>query len=251
MRNPSGVTVRLSDRIHVQLSLFQSQPKPQSPRDLSKTEIIRKVLGPRIPDAALEEVTRIILEKPVRIKVVRARTSKSGDFRPPFNGNAPQITVNGSLNPYAFLITLIHELAHHHVHHDYSESLAKFSLRRKKKPLPHGDEWKQKFQTLMQPLLNRMTFPADLLEVLKDYMDNPKASSSVDHKLSKALKAFDPQDFTVRLEELPHDAVFSLHGRRFFRKKEKVRTRFRCICLKTNRVYLVSPGAPVEVLKPE
>jgi hypothetical protein len=49
----------------------------------------------------------------------------------------------------------------------------------------------------------------------------------------------------MRLEELPFDAVFTLHGRRIFQKKEKVRTRYRCICLNTNRIYLVSAGAPV------
>ena len=187
----------------------------------------------------------MLLENPVSLKVVKNRTSKSGDFRPSHNGAPPLITINGSLNRYAFLITLVHELAHHHVHLDYLRKLQKFSLRRKTKPLPHGEEWKESFRQLMGPFLNSDNFPPQVLAVLLGYLENPKASSSVDHHLSKALKEHDAPDSTVPLEELPFDAVFTIHGKRIFRKKEKVRTRYRCICLKTNRIYLVSPGAPV------
>jgi hypothetical protein len=93
--------------------------------------------------------------------------------------------------------------------------------------------------------MNAQVFPPDLLPVLIRSFDNPKASSSAEHQLSKALNRYDPPDNTVRLEELPFDAVFSLHGRRLFRKQEKIRTRYRCICLQTKRIYLVSAGAPV------
>jgi hypothetical protein len=153
--------------------------------------------------------------------------------------------VNGTLNPYAFLITLIHELAHHHVQADYEQLLRKFTFRRKVKPLPHGTEWKEKFRNLITPFLKTEIFPAELLPVLHDYFENPKASSSADHDLARALKRYDPPDPAVRLEELPFDAVFTLQGRRIFRKKEKIRTRYRCICLKTSKIYLVSAGAPV------
>lgn len=187
-----------------------------------------------------------IAADPISIKVVNHRTSKSGDFRAAHGHNAARITVNGNLNPYAFLITLVHELAHHHVSLDYARASKKFTLRRKKRPLPHGKEWKQMFCALMKPYLNSGIFPNELLPVVIKHFINPKASSSADHKLSKALKKYDPPDDTIRLEELPFDAVFSIHGRRLFRKKEKARTRYRCICLQTNRIYLVSPNAPVE-----
>jgi SprT protein len=229
----------------VQLSLFSSKPPVPKPTPLPPGEKIRTVLGPRLPAAAIENVVTLILEKPISMSVVRNRTSKSGDFRAPHKGNPGRITVNGNLNPYAFLITLVHELAHHHVFLDHERALLKFSFRRKPRPLPHGKEWKAKFCRLMEPFLNSAVFPADVLPVLIRYFENPKASSSADHLLSKVLKRYDPPDMTLRLEELPFDAVFTLHGKRFFRKKEKVRTRFRCVCLQTNRVYLVSPGAPV------
>jgi len=230
----------------VQLSLFQSKPRISKSAPTPLDEKIRIVLGPRLPEAAVDDVVDQITGNPVSLKVVRNRTSKAGDFPPPFQHAPARITVNGTLNPYAFLITLVHELAHHHVSLDYARASKKFTLRRKKRPLPHGKEWKQMFCALMKPYLNSGIFPVELLPVVIEHFKNPKASSSADHKLSKALKKYDPPDDTIRLEELPFDAVFSIHGRRLFRKKEKARTRYRCICLQTNRIYLVSPNAPVE-----
>ncbi len=235
----------------MQLSLFQSKPRITKPASSHLDEKIRSVLGPRLPVAAVDDVVDQITGNPISLKVVRNRTSKSGDFRPPYHHAPARITVNGTLNPYAFLITLVHELAHHHVHLDHARKVQKFSFRRKSRPLPHGKEWKDKFRLLMEPYLNNEVFPGDILPVLVQYLENPKASSSADHHLSKVLKKFDPPDATIRLEELPFDAVFTLHGRKTFQKKEKIRTRFRCICLNTDRVYLVSAGAPVEPVVPD
>ena len=232
----------------MQLSLFQSKPPIVKAPPTVAGEKIRSVLGPYLPEAALEYLVILLLQRPINLSVVRHRTSKSGDFRPPQRGTPGRITVNGNLNPYAFLITLVHELAHHHAWLDHEQSLKKFTLRRKTRPLPHGREWKSKFGQLMKPCLNAEVFPPDILPVISCYMENPKASSSADHLLSKVLKQYDPPDLTIRLEELPFDAVFTLHGKRFFRKKEKVRTRYRCLCLQTNRIYLVSPGAPVIIV---
>ena len=229
----------------MQLSLFHSK-SPTAPSAYGHLEAkIRSVLGPKLPEAALEDIVEQIVENPCSLKVVRHRTSKSGDFRAAHKNAPPRITVNGNLNPYAFLITLVHELAHHHVNLDHDLAHKKFSLRRKSRPLPHGKDWKDKYNLLMRPYLNRKVFPVDILPILVQYLENPKASSSADHHLSKVLKKYDPPDTTLRLEELPFDAVFTLHGRRTFQKKEKMRTRYRCICLNTNRIYLVSANAPV------
>lgn len=229
----------------MQLSLFHTRPPEAKRVSTPLADKVRSTLGPRLPEAAIEDVVRQIQENPINLKVVNHRTSKTGDFRAPHKGNPARITVNGTLNPFAFLITLVHELAHHQVELNHSRLLQKFTLRRKSRPLPHGKEWKESFRQLMQPYLNCEVFPPQILPVLIQYLENPKASSSADHLLSKVLKTQDPPDTTVRLEELPFDAVFTLHGRRIFRKKEKVRTRYRCICMITNRIYLVSAGAPV------
>ncbi|HNY01019.1 MAG TPA: hypothetical protein PKG48_00450 [Bacteroidales bacterium] len=220
-------------------------PKPATVPKPSYEEKLRTVLGPHVPGAALDTVVLQLLEFPVSLHVVPHRTSKAGDFRPASSPRPARITVNGTLNPYAFLITLVHEIAHHRVELDYLASLKKLSLRRKRRPQPHGEAWKSTFRRLLEPHLLPEIFPDRLLRILNKHIENPSASSSADHKLSAALQQYDPPDNTVRLEELPFDAVFTLHGRRFFRKKEKMRSRYRCLCLQTNRVYLVSAVAPV------
>jgi hypothetical protein len=226
----------------MQLKLFFSKaPSPPSPLEAK----LKSVLQGRIPAAAINHVVDVFLEFPLGLHITRDRTSKLGDYRPARLNQSSRITVNGTLNLYAFLITLVHEIAHHHVHIEYSRSLKAFSFRRKRKPLPHGTEWKEKFRQLIAPMLNTAVFPPELLPVMTDYFQNPKASSAADHELTRALKQYDPPDSTVRLEDLPYDALFTLHGRRFFRKKEKLRSRYRCICLKSNRTYLVSAAAPV------
>lgn len=235
----------------MQLSLFNSfltnQPHhPVRPVTPSLEDKLRSVIGPRMPEAALETFIGQFLEHPVRLVVTRERISKSGDYRPAQKGKPPRITVNSNLNPYSFLITLIHELAHHHVDLEHDLATKKFTLRRKSRPLPHGGEWKNTFRLLMRPYLDPAIFPNELLRVVINYLENPKASSAADHLLTEALRQYDPPGNTVPLESLPFDAVFSLHGRRLFRKKEKVRTRYRCLCMHTNRVYLVSAHAPVE-----
>lgn len=205
----------------------------------------RAALRSMIPAQAIEIVEEQLSDDPIAIKIAKHRTSKSGDFRAPFQGRPALITINKNLNPYSFLITLVHELAHHHVWIHHETTNRSIIGRFKTRPAPHGKEWKNQFRRLMAPYLKSGVFPVEIFHVLNAYLENPKASSSADHHLSKALKNYDPPDTTIRLEELPENAIFTLHGRRTFRKKEKVRTRFRCICMKTNRIYLVSAVAPV------
>jgi len=206
---------------------------------------MQSAIAARIPQAAVVGLFTLLDEYPILIKVVKNRTSKAGDFRAPTKVQPARITVNGNLNSFAFLITLLHEMAHYMAWINHDKTVRKFSFRSKPRLLPHGKEWKDHFHKLMLPFVAPEVFPADILPVLIQYLENPKASSSADHHLSKVLKKHDPPDPAIRLEELPLDAIFTIHGKRSFRKKEKIRTRYRCICLKTNRIYLVSAGAPV------
>lgn len=201
-----------------------------------------------LPPLAFERVVYLLNANPVQILIARNRISKSGDFRASHRGNPARITVNGNLNPYAFLITLTHELAHHAVWSDHVNASRRISMRRRLRPLPHGKEWKARFRNMMHPFLADGVFPVDLYQVLSSFLDNPRASSSVDHRLSVALRNYDPPDHTVRLDDLPYNSLFTLHGKRTFRKKEKLRTRYRCVCLSTERVYLVNAGARVKAL---
>jgi len=87
------------------------------------------------------------------------------------------------------------------------------------------------------------------LSAVVSYMDNPAASSCTDLNLYRALREFDKQSASVTVETLEAEKIFSLKNGRIFQKKEKVRKRYRCVELKTNKMYLFHPIAEVyEVL---
>ena len=64
-----------------------------------------------LPERAVDLVFELIKTNNVHLKIVNQRQTKHGDYRRMSNGTHV-ITVNNSLNKYAFLITLVHEIAH-------------------------------------------------------------------------------------------------------------------------------------------
>jgi SprT protein len=231
----------------MQLSLFRRDPPEEKPVKAPKTDphsILRKHLVPHLDEAVLDSIIDWLIDKKVQLRISKSRSTKLGDYRYPKPGSPPRISVNHNLNRYSFLITLVHEMAHHDVYLTMQEK--GFNFLRKKKPIkPHGQEWKAAYRQRMAPYLNAWIFPEEVLSVLQDYFENPRASSSADHHLARMLKTFDHPNGKVILETLPLDAVFHLPNNKKFQKKEKVRTRYRCICLKTKRIYLFNPLAEV------
>ena len=64
-----------------------------------------------LPERAVDSIFELIRINDVHLKIVNQRQSKHGDYRR-VPGGAHVITINNSLNKYAFLITLVHEIAH-------------------------------------------------------------------------------------------------------------------------------------------
>jgi SprT protein len=206
----------------------------------------RENLSGRIPETAVDYTYSWMKEHPVRLVLKKDRSSKSGDYRQPVNGSSAVITVNRNLNPYHFLVTLIHEMAHHAVYLDWAErSRLKFPFSRPRRPKPHGKEWKRIFREMFLPLLESGIFPQELNEEMLRHMADPKASTAADHKLLTLLKSFDEPDGSVAVETLPADALFRLPDGRIFIKKEKARKRYKCLLHGTKRMYLFQPGARV------
>ncbi|MEK9530986.1 MAG: SprT-like domain-containing protein [Flavobacteriaceae bacterium] len=189
-----------------------------------------------LPETAREQCATLLSERNVAVKVVRQRKTKHGDFRVQ-SGNIVGITLNAMENPYRFLLTFLHELAH------YDVFFRAKSLRK-----PHGQEWKSTFQELTVPFLTPHFFPESLLFFLKKHMKNPRATFAADPKLMLALREFDPLNDKKCIFELEQDAVFYTDAGQIFRKGPKRRTRFLCTCLETKKQYLFP--AFVEV-KPE
>ena len=190
----------------------------------------------------MDLIARWFAVRRVSLKITRARSTKTGDFRPPRNGNLPVITVNGSLNRYAFLITLVHEIAHYH---RFETCESQITLFRKRREPPHGSKWKEEFRCQLAPFLTPSVFPEELLEVMKKHMKNPRASTYSDPLLARVLMRFDPVKQTVSVEEIPEGAGFVTPRGLHFRKEGKLRKRYRCICVTNRKTYLFSPLAQV------
>lgn len=200
---------------------------------------LQEVLAKYIPTKAVFIITDWIIENRIKIKITKSRSTKLGDFRPPFKGTAHLITINYDLNKYSFLITLVHELAH-----------LKAWQKHKNKVAPHGIEWKNEYKYLMSFFLHNTIFPDDVNKALAKYMNNPAAASCSDLNLLRILRKYDKRDTgIIHLEEAPENCVFKLENGRIFRKGEKRRTRFHCTEVATKRLYTVSSLAAIIVLK--
>lgn len=211
-------------------------PKP-SPQMVKK---MREVLEQKVPTEAVEYCFRLWEENPFSFTVARTRSSCFGNYI--FRNNTHKITVNNDLNPYAFLLTYIHEVAHLHT------QLQKGANKRRK-ILPHGIEWKTNFQKLMQPVLTSSIYPEKILKPLTEYMSNPAASSVGYAPLQEALRSFDEkQEEGVALSQLPDNQWFEFRGA-IFQKLELRRTRVLCVEKKSKRRYTISAVARVKIIQ--
>lgn len=201
---------------------------------------MKEILAKKIPKNAVEYAYNLWKEQPFSFTVARTRSTCLGNYS--FRNNRHKITVNHDLNPYQFLITYVHEVAHQHV-------FIKFMQGKRKRVLPHGNEWKRTFQELMQPLLNEGIFPSTVLNLLRLHMTNPPASTVRDGLLLKALQQFDDKPITeekgLRLEEIKEGETF-IFKNRIFKKLETRRTRVLCLEKKSNRKFTIPKVAVVE-----
>ncbi len=188
-----------------------------------------------IPSAAQQQVKTLLEDDNIVIKVKNERKTRHGDYKQLINGQH-QITINSSLNPYRFLITLIHEIAHFTTYKTYGHFIK-----------PHGKEWKKTFQYLMLPFIRPDIFPVDLLPLLANHFRNPKASSDTDENLSLALKRYNEPNDKVYVFEIPLGSNFKLYNGRIFKRGHKRRKRYECEEIKTGKLYMFNPNAEVEL----
>lgn len=198
------------------------------------SEILKKY----IPEPCVPLIASWIIDLDFKLKIKKERSTRLGDYTSPRNGLNHIITVNYNLNKYAFLITLIHEIAHLVTYDEYKNTVN-----------PHGVEWKKNFQKLIQPFLSTDIFPLEVFAALRKYMQNPAASSCTDVQLLKTLKLHDEETGTVFLEYLPFNTHFLFNGSRIFVKGEKIRKRFKCKEINTGLIYLFNPLTEVELFE--
>jgi SprT protein len=202
----------------------------------------KSILAKYIPEPAVDTISEWIYKYNFKLKVKKQRTSKEGDYTAPYNGKNHVITINHDLNKYAFLITLIHEVAHLVTWEKY-----------KGRVNPHGKEWKTEYSNLLNYFLandrsaagEAKIFPKEISAALYRHTQSPSAASCSDLHLSRVLKNFDADSDTLLLERISVGTSFKIassrtkHAEEVFIKGEKRRTRFKCIHARTKREYLI------------
>jgi SprT protein len=200
-------------------------------------EEYKTILQKYIPEAAIDQIYQWLQEYHIHLKISRKRSSKLGDYRSPHKGKGHQITVNHDLNPYAFLITLVHEIAHMLVWEKYRNRVR-----------AHGKEWKETYRELMVPFFKMDIFPEDVESAITNYLSKSYASSGSDLNLGRTLQKYDA-DQGLTLENIPEGSIFSLPNGMAFKKGTLNRKRYRCTRMDNNKVYLVNALVRVELLE--
>lgn len=191
-----------------------------------------------LPVGSFEGVLYYLRHYKVHLTITRQRQTILGDYRHAMNGKTHRISVNGNLNQYAFLITLLHELAHLFTYEQYGHRVQ-----------AHGTEWKNEFGKILAQFLLQKIFPADIKKALMQTLQNPAASSCGDEKLLRVLHQYDEKKDGIHLvEQLPEGSLFEIKGGRIFKKGEKIRKRYKCIEVKTGRFYLFSAVYEVSII---
>lgn len=205
---------------------------------MPKKEAHISTLQDFLPEGTFEPVLSYLQHYRVHLTVARERKSILGDYRHRTHHHNHRISVNGNLNKFSFLITLLHELAHLLAFENFGNRIA-----------PHGPEWKTVFGQLLAQFIDHNVFPADIREALLQSLHDPAASSCSDEQLLRVLKNYDEKkSHLVFVEAIPEGSLFKTGDGRIFRRGPKMRKRFRCEEVNSKRVYLFSPVYEAEVL---
>lgn len=190
-----------------------------------------------MPENAVHYCLDLWLAMPFHFKVTRTRNSKLGDYRHDRRTASHSISINHELNPYSFVITYIHEVAH-----------LLTTTRKQGKVAPHGVEWQANFKELMLPILSDLVFPGEILAPLSKHMKKPKATFYTDAKLVQALRKYDEHESELMPLSLLNEGDKFVFNRRMFTKLSLRRTRVLCQEADSPKKYLISKLALVRSL---
>jgi SprT protein len=190
-----------------------------------------------LPAGTFEPVLHYLNQHKVHLTIARERKSILGDYRHRTHHTNHRISVNGNLNVYSFLITLLHELAHLLTFEQFGNRVQS-----------HGREWKMIYAQLLDQFLKNKKFPADIESELLQSLKNPAATSCAEDDLLRVLRRYDTNKGLPMVEELAQQALFRTGDGRIFRKGKKLRKRYQCMEISTGRLYLFSPVYEVEVV---
>lgn len=205
---------------------------------MPKQEAPLEYLKRFIPETASPLVLQYLHQYKVHLTITRERKTVLGDYRHATHYKTHRISINGNLNKFSFLITLIHELAHLVTFIEFGNRVQS-----------HGKEWKRTYAVLLRGFLPLKIFPADIHRALEESMHNLPASSCADEGLMRILRRYDsPQNGLVMVEQIQDGKLFEIEKGKLFKKGKKLRKRYQCVEVTTGKVYLFSPVYEVKAV---
>ena len=198
---------------------------------MSELQQLAKQLDGFIPPVAKEMVADFLIKKNAQLTISKPRKTKLGDYRPPIKQAYHRVSVNGDLNPFAFLLVTIHEFAHLLVWNNHKNS-AKI----------HGAEWKMHYKKLFHEYQH--CFPDNLQDILQDHFKKLTAATLNNPMLIRNLIHMDSDLEITMVNDLKKGDIFDFNDKKF-KIIEKRRTRYLCKNIDSGRKYLVSGVAIV------
>lgn len=198
-----------------------------------------QALADFLPEGTFDRVVSYIHHYKVHLTISKQRKSVLGDYRHSGWGSHHRISVNGNLNKYEFLITLLHELAH----------LLTYELH-KNRVEPHGKEWKANYSRLLVDFVQQKVFPADVEKALQKSIHNPSATANGETELLLVLRKYNAvkREGIMHVIDVPENALFQTENGRIFRKGALRRKRFECVEVTTGNRYTFSAISEVRLL---
>lgn len=198
-----------------------------------------QALAAFLPEGSFEQVVQYIHHYKVHLTISKHRKSVLGDYRHSGRDSNHRISVNGNLNKYEFLITLLHELAH----------LLTYECHRSRVE-PHGKEWKTQYSRLLADFVQHKIFPEEIERALQKSILNPAATANGETELLLLLRRYDTAKKTglLHIADVAEGALFQTENGKLFRKGPRRRKRYECVEIKTGLQYTFSPITEVRVL---
>jgi hypothetical protein len=206
---------------------------------LAKVEHPLNALNAYLPDGAFDPVVALINQYKVHLTVTKARKSVLGDYRHAFQGANHKISVNGNLNKYEFLITLLHELAHLLCYEQYRNRVD-----------AHGKEWKNIYGYLLSQFIQQGLFPDDIKKALSKTLLNPAATANGETKLLLVLRKYNEikKAGVTLVAHIAEGILFESLNGKIFRRGKKRRIRIECVEVATGQVYSFSALTEVKLV---
>jgi hypothetical protein len=100
----------------------------------------------------------------------------------------------------------------------------------------------------MLPFLRPEIYPMEMLPHLANYFKNPKASTDADVNLSLVLRGNVAEEGKSFIFDIPFGSFFEFKST-IYKRGNKRRTRYECLNMNNNKVYLFNQNVEIKEYK--